>query len=137
MNIDTLIHARWIIPLEPEGTVYENYAIAIKDDKIKEILKSNDARKKYTAKEELDLKNHAIIPGLINSHTHAGMSLFRGLANDLPLLEIADKAIVVPSANGPNSFLQKGIDRGDFVLAPAPHSEGWALAVKDLVTRVI
>ena len=87
MNIDTLIHARWIIPLEPEGTVYENYAIAIKDDKIKEILKSNDARKKYTAKEELDLKNHAIIPGLINSHTHAGMSLFRGLANDLPLMD--------------------------------------------------
>ena len=38
-------------------------------------------------KEELDLKNHAIIPGLINSHTHAGMSLFRGLANDLPLMD--------------------------------------------------
>ena len=87
MNVDTLIHARWILPVEPENIVYENYAIAIKDDKIKALLSSDDARKKFTAKEEITFKHHALIPGLINSHTHASMSLFRGLANDLPLME--------------------------------------------------
>jgi 5-methylthioadenosine/S-adenosylhomocysteine deaminase len=87
MNVDTLIHARWIIPVEPENTVYENYAIAIKDDKIEAILPSDDARNKFTATEEHNLDQHALIPGLINAHTHAAMSLFRGLSNDLPLME--------------------------------------------------
>ena len=87
MNIDTLIHAKWIIPVEPENTVYENYALAIKNDKIIALLGSDDARKKFTATEELVLEHHALIPGLINTHTHAAMSLFRGIANDLPLMD--------------------------------------------------
>jgi len=87
MNIDILIHARWIIPVEPEDTVYENYAIAVKNDKIVALLSSKDAKRKFKAKEELALENHALIPGLINAHTHAAMTLFRGLANDLPLMD--------------------------------------------------
>ena len=38
MNVDTLIHARWIIPVEPENTVFEDYALAIKNDKIVALL---------------------------------------------------------------------------------------------------
>ena len=57
--------------------------------------------------------------------------------NDLPLLEVADMAVVVPSKKGPNLALKEGIDRGDFVLAPAPHSEGWSLAVRELIERGI
>ncbi|AAP99773.1 MULTISPECIES: mannosyl-3-phosphoglycerate phosphatase-related protein YedP [Prochlorococcus] len=57
--------------------------------------------------------------------------------NDLPLLEVADIAIVIPSRNGPNKFLKKGIDKGEFLLAPAPHSEGWALAIRDLLIKSI
>ena len=53
--------------------------------------------------------------------------------NDLPLLEIADKAIVVPGKDGPNQALKKGIDNGDFILAPAPHSKGWALAIRKIL----
>ena len=87
MNIDTLIHAKWIIPVEPKETVYENYALAIKNDIIIALLNSEDARIRFTAKEELVLKNHALIPGLVNAHTHAAMSLFRGLGNDLPLMD--------------------------------------------------
>ena len=87
MNIDILIHARWIIPVEPEDTVYENYALAVKNDKIVALLSSEDAKRKFKAKEELTLENHALIPGLINAHTHAAMTLFRGLANDLPLMD--------------------------------------------------
>jgi len=51
MNVDTLVHARWIIPVEPKNTVYENYALAVKNDKIVALLSSKDAKKKFTAKE--------------------------------------------------------------------------------------
>jgi 5-methylthioadenosine/S-adenosylhomocysteine deaminase len=87
MNIDTLIHAKWIIPVEPKNTVYENYAIATKDGKIESILPSDKARDKFNANEEHHLDQHVLIPGLINAHTHAAMNLFRGLANDLPLMD--------------------------------------------------
>ncbi len=53
--------------------------------------------------------------------------------NDLPLLEVADKAIVVPGINGPNKYLESGIIKGDFTLAPAPHAEGWSLAVSKAI----
>lgn len=87
MNVDSLIHAKWIIPVEPKNTVYENYSIAIKDGKIEAILATDKAREKYTAAEEHNLQQHALIPGLINAHTHASMNLFRGLADDLPLMD--------------------------------------------------
>ncbi len=87
MNVDTLIHAKWIIPVEPKNTVYENHSIAIKDGKIEALLPSYKARNKFTATEEHNLLQHALIPGLINAHTHAAMNLFRGLADDLPLMD--------------------------------------------------
>ncbi|MCG8380385.1 MAG: amidohydrolase family protein, partial [Proteobacteria bacterium] len=87
MQVDTLIHARWIIPVEPENTVHENYSLAINEDKIEAIIPGDDARSKFKANNEINLDQHALIPGLINTHTHAAMSLFRGLSNDLPLME--------------------------------------------------
>lgn len=86
-NIDTLIHARWIIPVEPEHTVYEQHSLAIHDGRIVEILPTPEASAKYQSHSTLHLSEHALIPGLINAHTHAAMSLFRGLADDLPLME--------------------------------------------------
>ncbi|MCF6281415.1 MAG: TRZ/ATZ family hydrolase [Candidatus Polarisedimenticolaceae bacterium] len=86
MNIETLIHAEWIIPVVPEGEVLENHAVAIDAGRIVEILPSVDAQAKYTAASSMTLEGHALIPGLINSHTHAAMSLMRGLADDLPLM---------------------------------------------------
>ena len=87
MNIDTLINARWIIPVDPDNTIYEHHSLAINDGKITDILPIEEARLKYTAYEEIDLETHALIPGLINCHTHAAMSQFRGLADDLPLMD--------------------------------------------------
>ncbi len=86
-NIDTLIHARWIIPVEPENTVYEQHSLAIHDGRIVEILPTPEANAKYQSHATLHLSEHALIPGLINAHTHAAMALFRGLADDLPLME--------------------------------------------------
>ncbi|MEJ1356170.1 MAG: TRZ/ATZ family hydrolase [Candidatus Sedimenticola sp. (ex Thyasira tokunagai)] len=86
MTIDTLIHARWIIPVIPEDAVLEHHALAIQGGRILEILPSDQASKKYSAETVHELAQHALIPGLINAHTHAAMSLLRGLADDLPLM---------------------------------------------------
>ncbi len=86
-QIDTLIHARWIIPVEPAGVVYDDHSLAIDDGRIIAILPSSEARQQYQGKSELTLDDQALIPGLINTHTHAAMTLFRGLADDLHLME--------------------------------------------------
>jgi len=83
--IDTLIHARWVIPIEPDGIVHENQAIAIDAGQIVAVLPSGDATARYRARETVTLPDHALLPGFVNAHTHAAMSLFRGLADDLPL----------------------------------------------------
>jgi len=92
-HIDTLIEASWIIPVEPNDTVYEDSAIAINDGNIVEILPCNEAGKKYKAQHTHQLSDHALIPGFINAHTHAPMSLMRGLADDLNLMDWLQKHI--------------------------------------------
>jgi 5-methylthioadenosine/S-adenosylhomocysteine deaminase len=86
-HVDTLLHARWIIPVEPDNTVFEDHSLAIKDGRIHALLPGDEARRRFQADVVLELSEHALIPGLINAHTHAAMSLFRGLADDLPLME--------------------------------------------------
>ena len=86
-NIDTLLHARWIIPVDNKHRYLEQHAIAIHEEKIIDILPSDEAKKQYSAKVSRDYNQQALIPGLINSHTHAAMSLFRGLADDLSLMD--------------------------------------------------
>jgi 5-methylthioadenosine/S-adenosylhomocysteine deaminase len=90
---DTLIHARWIVPVEPDGAVLDHHSLVIRDARILAILPSSQARQRYTARETVELPMHALIPGLINAHTHAAMSLFRGLADDLPLMDWLTKHI--------------------------------------------
>ena len=86
-SVTTIIHARWVIPVVPRNCVLENHSVIISGQQIIDILPSAEATTKYTAKEEYTLENHALLPGLINSHGHSAMSLFRGLADDLPLME--------------------------------------------------
>ena len=86
-NVDTIIQARWIIPVEPENTVYEDHVLIIHEGRILDILPTSDASKIYQAANTLELKQHALIPGLINAHTHCAMSLLKGLADDLPLMD--------------------------------------------------
>ncbi len=84
--IETLLSARWVIPVEPLGEVLEHHAIAIRDGHIVDILPTAEAEEKYKATHRIERGSHALIPGLINAHTHAAMSLMRGLADDLPLM---------------------------------------------------
>jgi 5-methylthioadenosine/S-adenosylhomocysteine deaminase len=84
--VDTLLSARWIVPIEPEG-VLENHTLAIHDGRIVDILPQAHAQTKYTAEDRLALPSHALLPGLVNAHTHVPMTLLRGLADDLPLMD--------------------------------------------------
>jgi 5-methylthioadenosine/S-adenosylhomocysteine deaminase len=85
--VDTLIHARWVIPVEPQGLVLEHHSVAIADGRIHDILPTAEARQRYQGGVERELPDHALIPGFVNAHTHAAMTLLRGLADDLPLME--------------------------------------------------
>ncbi len=87
MNIDTLITARWIIPIEPENTVLEHHAIAINDGRIVAILPSAEAETQFQPGLHISRDQHVLMPGFINAHGHAAMSLMRGLADDMPLME--------------------------------------------------
>jgi len=86
-TIDTLIKARWIIPVEPRDTVLEHHALAIRAGRIVDLLPIGEADARYQATTVHDLPDHVLIPGLVNTHTHAAMSLMRGLADDLPLMD--------------------------------------------------
>ncbi|MCW9031059.1 MAG: TRZ/ATZ family hydrolase [Gammaproteobacteria bacterium] len=86
-KIDTIIHATWIAPVEPVDTLHHHYSIAIHDGRIQDLLPKQDIIDKYLADVEITLDNHLLIPGLINTHTHSPMSLMRGLADDLPLMD--------------------------------------------------
>lgn len=84
-EVDTLIHAAWIAPVEPAETLLENHAVAIRDGRITAILPAEEAER-LSARRRVRLDEHILIPGLVNAHTHAAMSLMRGLADDLPLM---------------------------------------------------
>lgn len=81
-----VVHARWVIPVEPAGRVLDHHAVVVRDGRILAVLPSAQAREQFAALSRIDLPQHALIPGLINAHTHAAMTLLRGLADDLPLM---------------------------------------------------
>lgn len=86
INADLLIHAAWIIPATDDQAILDNHAIAVRDGRIVAILPSKDCAAKVRASRELQLPDQALIPGLVNAHGHAAMSLLRGIADDLPLM---------------------------------------------------
>lgn len=85
--VETLIEARWVIPVEAPGTVLADHSIAVDGGRIVAILPTEEARRRFVAQRYYRLTDQALIPGLINLHTHAAMTLLRGYADDLPLME--------------------------------------------------
>jgi len=82
---DLIINAKWIIPVIPENKVFTDCSLVISDGKISALLPSQEAKNYYEANESIELNEHILMPGLINAHGHAAMSLLRGYADDLPL----------------------------------------------------
>ncbi len=85
-SIDTLISARWIIPVNDARETLENHSIAIDQGVIVAILPSAKAVQEYQASHSIDLGDQALIPGFVNTHGHAAMAIFRGMADDLELM---------------------------------------------------
>ncbi|MDE2155133.1 MAG: TRZ/ATZ family hydrolase [Xanthomonadaceae bacterium] len=84
--VDLVIEARWVVPVEPHAVVLEQHAVAIQDGRIVALLPIARSRTAYAPRERVELPEHALIPGLINAHTHNPMTLLRGLADDMPLM---------------------------------------------------
>lgn len=87
INVDLVIEARWVVPVVPRNHVLEHAAVAIHQGKIVEIGAIESIRANYHATKTVSLNEHVLIPGLINLHTHVGMTMMRGLADDLPLMQ--------------------------------------------------
>jgi 5-methylthioadenosine/S-adenosylhomocysteine deaminase len=87
MKIELLVIPRWVITVNADNQVLQQHAVAIEDSRIIDILPVVEAKKRYNAKQTVVLPQHALLPGLINTHTHTPMSLLKGLADDLPLMD--------------------------------------------------
>ena len=82
---DLLISARWIAPVEPAGQVLDHHALLVRDGRIADLLPADEAADRYPQAQRLERQSHLLLPGLVNAHVHMPMTLFRGLADDLPL----------------------------------------------------
>lgn len=93
LPVDSRIDAGWIIPVQPPGAVLTDHALIVQGDRILDILPSAAADVRYQAARQHRLPGHALIPGLVNLHTHAAMTLLRGYADDLPLMQWLERHI--------------------------------------------
>jgi 5-methylthioadenosine/S-adenosylhomocysteine deaminase len=86
MHAELLIHADWILPVDTANSTLERHSLCIDHGRIAALMPRAEAEQQVQAAQVLELPGHALIPGLINAHTHAAMTLLRGLADDLPLM---------------------------------------------------
>lgn len=83
--VDTLIHARWVLPIRPDPElVLSHHSLAVRAGEIIGILPTPAAVATYSAAKTLSRPHHVIMPGIINAHTHTGLTLLRGAADDSP-----------------------------------------------------
>ena len=88
-----VLEPRWLVPVEPAGAVLADHAVAVRDGRIEAVLPAVEAAARFADYERVSLPEHALIPGLVNAHTHAAMTLMRGLADDLPLMRWLEEHI--------------------------------------------
>ena len=130
-GINRALDRQWSVPfLNPPDDIFEKVKLicdsynvhVFKGNRMSHLLSSESHKGKAVNKLKVYLQNIDVkIIALGDSQ------------NDLPLLEYADIAIVIPGKNGPNKYLQNGIDNGSFRLANAPHAEGWSNSVEDVI----
>jgi 5-methylthioadenosine/S-adenosylhomocysteine deaminase len=84
---ETILLPEWVITIEPRGQVLHRHAIVIHGTTISDIVPESELEKRYPGKAIQHLQGQALLPGFVNLHTHAGMTLLRGFADDLPLMQ--------------------------------------------------
>ena len=80
-----LFNADWLVACDSEMNRLRSGAVAIEGDRVAAAGPSDELRNLFRGRRELDLSGYLLMPGLINTHTHAAMSLLRGTGDDLPL----------------------------------------------------
>ena len=108
--LDLLLLPTWLVPVEPAGVVLKEHGVGIRDGRIA-FIGPRAAALKLSATEVRELPGMLLSPGLINAHGHAAMSLFRGLADDLPLMTWLEKHIWPAEAKWVDeAFVRDGTD---------------------------
>ncbi|MFK3650101.1 TRZ/ATZ family hydrolase [Lysobacter enzymogenes] len=107
---DLSIEAGWVVPVEPHAVVLEQHAVIVSKGVIADVLPIAQARQRYAPAQTVSRPESALIPGLVNAHTHNPMTLLRGIADDLPLMEWLQGHIwpVEAAVIGPQ-FVEDGI----------------------------
>jgi len=109
-NFDLLIHAGWVVPVQPRGEVLAEHSIAIAAGEIRAIVPRSEAGN-LTADNVVDLPGHAVMPGLVNGHGHAAMSLLRGYADDHSLMPwLEDHIWPAEGTHVGHDFVRDGVD---------------------------
>ncbi|RON16532.1 TRZ/ATZ family hydrolase [Pseudomonas frederiksbergensis] len=108
--LDLLLLPTWLVPVEPAGVVLKEHALGIRDGRIV-FIGPRAAALKLNATEVRELPDMLLSPGLINAHGHAAMTLFRGLADDLPLMTWLENHIWPAEAKWVDeAFVRDGTD---------------------------
>lgn len=110
-NIDTLIHAQWVVPIDKKNSVLGDHSIAIENGLIVDVLPTEQAKQRYKASTEIDRTHHVVMPGFVNAHGHAAMSLMRGVADDIPLMTWLEEHIwPIEGTHVNEQFIKDGTD---------------------------
>ena len=104
-EVDIIISGGLVLTMDENETVIENGAVAIEGENIIAVGKSEEIDANYIAKEIINAKHHIIMPGLINCHTHAAMTCFRGIADDIELMDWLNNYIFPAEAKNVNKEL--------------------------------
>jgi 5-methylthioadenosine/S-adenosylhomocysteine deaminase len=108
--LDLLLLPTWLVPVEPAGVVLHEHGLGVRDGQIV-LIAPRDQALRHPAREVRELPGRLLAPGLVNAHGHAAMTLFRGLADDLPLMTWLEQHIWPAEAKWVNeSFVRDGTD---------------------------
>ena len=125
--LDLLLLPEWIVPVEPAGVVLREHALGIRDGRIA-LLAPREEALQVAARERRELPGTLLAPGLVNAHGHAAMSLFRGLADDLPLMTWLQEHIWPAEAK----WVSEDFVRDGTELAIAEQLKGGVTAFSDM-----
>lgn len=115
-NVDQILFPRWLIPMSDtnpalDQQVFEQYGVAIDQGRIVAVEDRASLSATYVSDTEIELPQHALTPGLVNTHTHSAMTLLRGYSDDLPLMEWLSQHIWPAEARWVNAeFVKVGTD---------------------------
>ncbi|MDY6836928.1 MAG: amidohydrolase [Thermodesulfobacteriota bacterium] len=107
-SVDIIVKNGWVLTMDQDSTLIEKGAVAVKGDRIVEIGLEDVLVCRYGAEKTIDAQGGIIMPGLVNTHTHAAMTCFRGLADDLPLMTWLEDHIFPAEAKLTEDMVYKG-----------------------------